>query len=200
MTVADDVLIATADTEPGTAVFDSAESALRFLFRQPLSSKQRDSLANLQQRGESLGSRNWRDAALRPPGTAGQLWDRLRPMSDAHMAVLILQYAPHSYPCDCARLCCARWAHNPERIAAVRYMNDRSAQALAGSMSSYQLRDGYVRRWGRDKNVKLNRLAEKCGVHEDTASQQNRKVAAYLSDVYKHALAQAETLLSDRIA
>lgn len=192
-------------------LFDSVDSALRFAFSYSTQQYSPTPMARAM-RGGNVGTGKGL-VGVDGAGQAGMVRRQIKEFSDLHRAVLIAQFAPAELPCDCTAPCCSRKRTNREWAEAIAYLTEHTAHLFAGSLSHYRLRRGLIERhFGahRDANgnkLTLERLAESCEIHRQTASTHHQKLMAYFRGtkgvngsvgVQAIALQRADELLRDR--
>lgn len=192
-------------------LFTSADSALRFAFSYSTQQYSPTPMARAM-RGGNVGTGKGL-AGVDGAGQAGMLRSELRDFSVLHQAVLIAQFAPAVLPCDCTAPCCSGTKPNREWGEAVSFLTEHTAYLFAGSLSHYRLRRILIERHfgahkGTDgKKISLERVAEHCGVHRQTASTHHQKLLNYLRGkkgiggevgIQAIALQRADELLRDR--
>jgi hypothetical protein len=116
-------------------------------------------------------------------------------MSALRMALLVVRFAPRAMPCACRRPCCSGWAKNDEWVEALAHVVECSLEAISGQISNRQLRAGIVRRWAGSEKVNLGILAEKCGVHRNTAGKQAKAIRKWLDALERAAMEEADLCL-----
>lgn len=122
---------------------------------------------------------------------AGMIRRELSELPELHQAVLTARIAPRDVACDCGRPCCATRKGNPEWDAAISWLTDRAMQQLAGGFSHYRVRRSILEKiFGR--RVDLQQIADDCGVHRNTVSDQSAKLKTWIEGPRgKHAKSDA---------
>lgn len=192
MTDLDSIIPASSD-ETDSSAFRSVEGALKFAFGNRYRGEP-DSLAQHQKREGKSGPPRFEDAEERA-AWAGSIRRRISTMHPIRQAVLILRHAPRAMPCACRRPCCSGWARNEEWTEALPVLVDASLVAVAGQISNRQLREGVIKRWAGADRVNIGILAEKCGVHRDTAGKQAKAIRKWLDESQRRAMDEAHVLL-----
>jgi hypothetical protein len=95
-------------------------------------------------------------------------------------ATLIARFAPRSIPCSCKRACCAGYTLNPEWDAAIRVLEQGALTVLSGHFSHYLLRRKIIEKIFGEKVV-LERVAEQCGAHKNTATAHGKIIKLWIS-------------------
>ena len=156
-------------------LFESTHNALRFAFTYSLHEKIGSPIGNLL---PSAGAGNGL-CGVDGAAQAGMIRVELSRLTGCGELVLIARVAPMSIPCDCGVACCSKRKPNEEWRQAVDALSVQMIRVLSGNVTNYRLRRGCVEKFfGR--SVKLVQLADHCGVHRDTASAHNAKIAAAL--------------------
>lgn len=192
-------------------LFTSADSALRFAFSYSMQQYSPTPMARAM-RGGNVGTGKGL-VGVDGAGQAGMVRSELKEFSDLHLATLIAQFAPAELPCDCTAPCCSGKRVNREWADAITYLTEHTAYLFAGSMSHYRLRRGLIERHfgaqrdAHGKKLTLERLAEQCEIHRQTASTHHQKLMAYFRGtkgvngsvgVQAVAMQRADELLRDR--
>lgn len=188
--VSEELLIAESSTDWRPALFDDAESALRFALRHGDRPLFRDTLGRMQGPG---GGRS----TLTPDERTAQaslIIRRLESLESLHQALLTLRYAVRQRPCSCGRQCCSGWAVAAGWDNSRAYVVEACIEVFAGSLSHYRLRDGLVRRWAGQK-VNVGALADNCGVHRHTVGNHGKALSAWMNKGLRVAVAKADGLL-----
>ncbi len=174
------------------AAFKSMEAALRFaLGNQYIADP--GTLARFQKRTHRVTSIF--DDKIERAAWAGDIRRRIGTMHPHRVAILFVRYAPRSFPCSCRRPCCSGWAVNEEWQENLALIVEAAATAVAGKVSNRQLRMGVVRRWcGADK-VNIGLLADKCGVHRNTAGEHAKLIRKWLDALLYAAESEADACL-----
>lgn len=165
------------ETEP---LFHSAQSALTFAYSyagypsRPILYR----LATPTHHGNGL-------AGLDGAAQSGMIRAEAATLGPIAEAVFIARYAPHSMPCGCRSVCCSGQRPNSEWVFAISRLSDYiRTTALAGCTANSALRREYIVRYfsrRKEERIPLERIAERHGVHRDTASSQSAKVATLFS-------------------
>lgn len=191
MTDIESIIPPSAD-EADAAAFRSVDAALRFAFGYRYRGEP-DSLAKHQKR-EGGPASIFADPEERA-AWAGVIRRRIGTMHPSRVALLIVRFAPRATPCSCRRPCCSGWAKNEEWAEAVARLVEDSVQAVSGQISNRQLRAGVIRKWAGADRVNLGLLAEKCGVHRNTAGKQAKAIRKWLDALERAALDEADLCL-----
>lgn len=116
---------------------------------------------------------------------AGMIRAEVATLGPIAEAVFIARFAPHSTPCSCRAACCSGQRPNAEWVFAISKLTDYvHTTALAGCTANGALRREYVVRYfsrRKEERVPLESIAERHGVHRDTASAQAARVAVLFS-------------------
>ena len=176
------------------AAFSSIEGALRFAFGNRYRGEP-DSLAQHQKRTGRGGAPRFESDEERA-AWAGVIRRRISTMHPSRHALLVVRFAPRAFPCACRRACCSGWAKNDEWAEALATLVADSIVAVAGHVSNRQLREGVIQRWAGVARVNVALLAEKCGVHRDTAGKQAKLIRKWLDLLERSALDEADLCLS----
>lgn len=188
-----EAIIPAGSDETGGAAFRSLDAALRFAFANRHRGC-RDSLAQHQkQTGQSGASRF--DSPEERAAWAGAIRRRIGALSELQSAILVVRYAPRAFPCACRRACCSGWMRNDEWAEAAAAVTERSIEAVPGSLSPRHLRAGIVRRWAGAEKVNIGILADKCGVHRNTAGAHAKAIRKWLEASYRTAVDAADLAL-----
>lgn len=106
-------------------------------------------------------------------------WE-MEQLTEFERAALIARFAPHSMACSCKRSCCAGYTLNPEWDAAIRVLEQGALTVLSGHFSHYLLRRKIVEKIFGEKVV-LERIAEQCGAHKNTATAHGKIIKLWIS-------------------
>lgn len=177
------------------AAFSSVESALRFAYGNRYRGEP-DSLAQHQKRIAGRGGAPRFESDEERAAWAGVIRRRISTMHPSRHALLVVRFAPRAFPCSCRRACCSGWAKNDEWVEALATLVADSIVAVSGHVSNRQLRAGIVQRWAGASRVNIGILAEKCGVHRDTAGKQAKLIRRWLDQLERSALDEADLCLS----
>lgn len=192
MTDIDSIVPASAD-EADSAAFGSVEAALRFAFGNRWRGEP-DSLAQHQKRIGRSGAPPFEDTEERA-AWAGAIRRRVDTLDELHVALLVVRFAPRGFPCACRRACCSGWSRNDEWAEAAALVTERALEAVPGTLSPRQLRAGIVRRWAGAERVNLGALADKCGVHRNTAGAHAKAIRKWLEALLRRASDAADLAL-----
>lgn len=176
------------------AAFPSVDAALRFAF----GNRHRgcpDSLAQHQTHSGSRGPARFDDADERA-AWAGAIRRRVGTLHPAVVALLTVRFAPRAIPCACRRPCCSGWSRNQEWSDALSVLVSDSVTAVSGQISNRHLRAGVIKRWAGVERTNIGILAEKCGVHRDTAGKQAKAIRRWLDVLERRALDEADLCLT----
>jgi hypothetical protein len=168
------------------ALFETIEDALRFAFESTERGAGQGTLARLQ---KPRGGPVVFDDRLERVGTRGVIRRRLETLSDLHQAILVARFAPRSFPCSCRSECCSGRRRNREWAEAVGAVV--SAAGAATDVEKRGLVEGAVKRWCGAEKVDLGLLADRCGVHRNTAGKHAKAVTKWLHETELGALNQA---------
>ncbi|KUE88899.1 DNA-binding protein [Cupriavidus necator] len=157
-------------------LFDSSHAALVFAFnfsgQQYLASAMNKAMTPALGRGKGL-------IGLDGAAQAGMIRAELGMLPELHQAVLTARTAPRDIPCECRSSCCKGRRPNSEWAGAVAWLTDRAMQQLSGSFSHYRVRRSILEKiFGA--RVNLAEIAEGCGVHRNTVSDQNAKLKLWI--------------------
>ncbi len=194
MTEFEAIIPASAD-DAESAAFRSIESALRFALGNRYRGEP-DSLAQHQKRIAGRGGAPRFESDEERSAMAGVIRRRISTMHPSRHALLVVRFAPRAFPCACRRACCSGWAKNDEWAEALSTLVADSIVAVSGHVSNRQLRAGIVQRWAGASRVNIGILAEKCGVHRDTAGKQAKLIRKWLDQLERSALDEADLCLS----
>ncbi len=194
MTDLETIVPVSSDATDGAA-FSSVESALRFAFGNRHRGEP-DSLAQHQKRIAARGGSALFESDEERAAWAGVIRRRISTLHPSRHALLVVRFAPRAFPCACRRACCSGWARNEEWAEALATLVADSIVAVAGHVSNRQLRAGVIERWTGVKRVNIGILAEKCGVHRDTAGKQAKAIRKWLDQLERSALDEADLCLS----
>lgn len=161
--------------------FKCAQDALRFAFHysgqaydRPFMNRMADDPVG--KFGEAMGL-----SGLDGAGQAGMIWSQAMRLSPMSQFVLFAYYASRQVRCSCGRPCCSGWAPNPFWEACIVKIEEAAiTRALAGCISHRVLRRSIVRRLFGDKSVVLQDIARECDVSQNTASEHNMRIKAWL--------------------
>lgn len=188
-----EAIIPASGDEAESAAFRSVESALRFAYGNRYRGEP-DSLAQHQKRDGRSGAPRFADAEERA-AWAGAIRRRIGTLDELQAAILIVRHAPRAFPCACRRLCCSGWSRNEEWAEAAAVVVERSIEAVPGTVSPRQLRAGVVRRWAGAERVNIGLLADKCGVHRNTAGAHAKAIRKWLEALLRRASDAADLAL-----
>lgn len=191
--IIDSIIPAVADQADGAA-FRSLAAALRFAF-DVHGTRTASPLARFQPRRGGGPPSLFADAVERA-AWAGAIRRRVFELNRTRQAVLIARYAPQAFPCACRRPCCSGWAVNPEWCDALGILTEASIAAVPATLSSRVLRAGVVRRWAGAEKISIGALADRCGVHRNTAGQHAKAITRWLGAVQVAAEDEAHELLA----
>lgn len=157
-------------------LFDSSHAALVFAFN--YSGQQYQASAMNKAMTPAIGSGKGL-VGVDGAAQAGMIRSELGMLPELHQAVLTARCAPRDVLCDCGRPCCATKRSNPEWEAAIVWLTERAMQQLSGSFSHYRVRRSILEKIFGAK-VNLAEIAEDCGVHRNTVSDQNAKLKLWI--------------------
>lgn len=180
------------------ARFHSTEAALRFAFSNSVHASSKDSLA--QHIGPGNGEPTDR---LDNAAESGNIRRRIEAkLDDRQLQAVIAKFAPRAIPCSCRSPCCSGRRWNPEWAHAVRMLCEWSEEATREEVgengriiSHVLLREGAVRRWAGGEKIRIGELADRCGVHRDTAAKRAKVIERWLKSALHVALNQADLAL-----
>ena len=172
------------------SAFASVEAALRFAFSQ-VDRGEPDSLAKHQPRrgGQSIFEDKVERAAW-----SGDIKRRIAHMPRERSAILVVRFAPRSFPCSCRRACCSGWSKNEAWHEAAAVLVDEVI--VAGGAAHRSLRAGILKRWAIGEKLDIGVLADACGMHRNTAGKYNKVMRTWLDDTLRLALDDAYNALS----
>lgn len=112
---------------------------------------------------------------------SGMILSRLARLTIHQQNVLIAKFAPRTWPCSCRAPCCSGRKRNDMWEQAISYLAQvAAAEALPGCVSNNRLRVGIIKRIFGDKSMTLEQLAEKTGVHINTAKNHSKAIKRWL--------------------
>ncbi|WP_237173026.1 DNA-binding protein [Paracandidimonas lactea] len=160
-------------------LFQSAHAALVYAFNysgqaydRPIMNRMADDPVEAVSKGLS---------GLDGAGQAGMIFNKLQHLPPLYQYIVFATYAPRSIPCSCRYPCCSGHKRNEFWHACIRQIEEAAiTQALPGCVSHRVLRRGIIQREFGDKSLSLAELAEKAGVHRDTATNHASKIRAWL--------------------
>lgn len=174
--VAHEIVPQSAD-DAADAVFRSVEAALRFAF----GNRHRGSPDTLARYLKSaMGGAPRFDDEIERAAWAGDIRRRIDMVPPLSRALLITRFAPKAFPCACRRACCSGWRTNEEWANAAGEVTQRTPEAVPGTLLQRQLCRGVVLRWAKAEKVNIGLLADKCGVHRNTAGRQAKAITKWL--------------------
>lgn len=120
-------------------------------------------------------------AGLDGAAQAGLIRAELKNIGGLYLAIVTACYAPTTFPCECGSACCSGQRVNLEWAEAITAIT----QAAAGRVScgsNMRLRRTIVANCFLRKSERkpIGDMADYCGVHRDTASDHNAKIALWL--------------------
>jgi hypothetical protein len=187
-----ETIIPTSADDADRAAFKSLDSALRFAFGNQYRADP-GTLARFQKRTHR-GSEIFEDK-LEAAAWAGDIRRRIGTVHPHRLAILFVKYAPRGFPCACRNACCSGWKANEEWRDAIGIVVEAAVLAVPGAMSNRQLRAGIVQKWSGADRVNLGVLAEKCGVHRNTAGTQTKAIRKWLDHLFHAAQDEADLCL-----
>lgn len=187
-----ETIIPSGATDESTAAFASLDSALRFAYANQYR-QDAGTLARFQKRTHR--SAGIFDDKIEAAAWAGDIRRRIGTIHPHRQAILIVRYAPRAHPCACRNGCCSGWRVNNEWRDAMGVLVEAAAQAVAGAITNRQLRAGIVGKWAGADKANLGLLAEKCGVHRNTAGQQAKAIRKWLDQLLFAAEGDADLCL-----
>lgn len=175
--------------------FKSVHGALTFAFNFSHGTVKRSYLSTLADKpappGRGLGG-------LDGAGQAGMIRSQVLQLSGHRQRILLLRFSAPKSACECGSPCCSRFRINPEWGSALDWMAMHVlAEALAGKVSNYRLRQALVGRYfSQDKEQKsMVRISDECRVKRDTATEHNKCVVGYLEEQERRAEVEIQGLL-----
>lgn len=183
-----DAIVPESADRADRAAFSSVESALRFCFGNRYRGEP-DSLAKHQKR---IGARDERfEDSEERAAWAGDILRRIGPLGEERIAILVLKYAPRGFPCACRRPCCSGWQKNELWEEAFGTIVGRY-DFETGTAVQRQLRAGILRRWVGTDRINIGILADKAGVHRNTAGKHAKAMRVWLDKLHREALDAAD--------
>ncbi len=168
-------------------LFKTPRGALLFAFNFAHGSVKKGFLASLvggARPGRGLGG-------LDGAAQAGLIKAEILKLGDVPSNVITARFCPPKTPCTCRAPCCVGYRLNRDWATAIDWLSKHiHVAAQLGTISHYHLRRALVARYF-GQEVSFKAIAAKCGVNRDTASDQNRKAVAYLSEQEDRAMAGA---------
>ena len=161
-------------------LFSSAHAALVFSFNYSSQYYERPLMTRLASPPTGGGKGL---AGMDGAAQAGFIRAEVQSLGTIAEAILIARMAQRFESCSCRASCCSGRKPNREWTAAIAVLADHvRATALAGCTSNGLLRREYVVRHfsPKDQRIGLEALAEKHGIHRDTASAHYGRVAKLL--------------------
>lgn len=164
------------DQEP---LFASAHNALLFAFNfsgqqydRPMMNRLADDPIDYVSKGLS---------GMDGAAQAAMVFNKLFHLPPLYQYIVFATYAPRSIPCACRYPCCSGQKRNELWHACIQMIEEAAiTQALPGCVSHRLLRRGLVMRAFGDKSIVMADLAEKAGVHRDTATNQASRIKIWL--------------------
>ena len=175
------------DREAG-ALFDSIDGALRFAF----GAADRGPAGTLGRLQKISGGPRLFDNREERLAVIGSIRRRIGTLAPLHQAMLVLRYAPSSFPCSCRSPCCSGRRRNDEWADAFGLIVTTASTAC--EVNRRALAEGAVRRWCGDK-TDIGRLADRCGVHRNTAGKHAKAAAKWLDATERAAIDQVALCL-----
>lgn len=166
----------TGETMTEERLFDSSHAALVFAFN--FSGQQYQASAMNKAMTPQIGSGKGL-VGVDGAAQAGMIRRELGTLPDLHQAVLTARVAPRDVPCECGRACCVGKQLNAEWADAIVWLTERAMQQLSGSFSHYRVRRSILEKIFGVK-VNLADIAEACGAHRNTVSDQNAKLKLWI--------------------
>ena len=84
--------------------------------------------------------------------------------------------------CSCKHVCCSGKVPNQERVDAIAVLCHEAMSHVAGGLSHFALRKGIIERYFGER-VKVDDLADLCGVHRTTVMAHSEKITRWLKGV-----------------
>jgi len=114
-------------------------------------------------------------------GQAGMILDLLRKLTYAQQFVLIVKFAPSTWPCQCRSQCCQGFKRNMDWEEAVNQLGLIAVtEVLTGSISNRQLRNAMIKKSFGFDGMPISDIAKRCGVSERTAAGQHAQIRRWL--------------------
>ncbi|MGB4064239.1 MAG: hypothetical protein WBK19_10480 [Azonexus sp.] len=159
-------------------LFKSADDALRFAFCYSGQSYDRPTMNRMADGPHRAGKGL---VGLDGAAQAGLIRSELKSLGGFVLSIITASYAPTTYPCECGSACCSGQRVNLEWAEAITAIT----QAAAGRVScgsNMRLRRTIVANCFLRKGERkpIGDMADYCGVHRDTASDHNAKIALWL--------------------
>lgn len=160
-------------------LFSSAHDALTFAFNfsaqqyeRPLMNRLADSPTKVVSKGLS---------GMDGAGQAGLIFCALERLKPLHQFIVFATYAPRELPCSCRYPCCSGQKRNELWEECMIAIEEAAVTgALSGCVTVRTLRRGLVKMAFGDKSATLAELAERAGVHENTASNHYSRIRQWL--------------------
>lgn len=142
-------------------------------------------------------------------GQAGIILDLLSKLTFTQQYVLIVKYAPPTWPCHCRSQCCQGFKRNTDWEEAVNQLGLVAVtEVLTGALSNRLLRNAMIKKSFGFDGAAISELAKRYGVSERTAAGQHAQIRRWLrgvrnpKDASEHgliniSLARADSILQD---
>lgn len=167
-------------------VFKSPHEALAFGFRYSSDQYPVSALAKMiggTERGSGRGLRS-----LDGAGQAGMVIAEVLELHNAaHQYALAARFAARGEKCACGSKCCSGYRRSELWDGAVAWIAEQAISELSGHISNVRLRRAIVARYFGER-VNVEAMAERCKVHRNTASGQQKKVVDWLKSLEKDAM------------
>lgn len=158
-------------------LFKSADDALRYAFSYSGQAYDRpvmNRMADVQHKsGKGL-------AGIDGAAQSGMIRAELKKIGGLFLAIITASYAPTTFPCECGSACCSGQKVNLEWAEAITTISQAASGRVSGS--NLRLRRTIVANCFLRKSERkpIGEMADYCGVHRDTASDHNAKIALWL--------------------
>ena len=159
------------------ALFSSAHAALTFALNFSHQQSSKSAMSALLPPEASNGGKGL--GGLDGAAQAGMIRAELKACGPVVEALLIARCAPKFSVCSCKSPCCSGKIANQEREAAINFLCMEAMQYFAGCLSHYTLRRGLIEKYYGEK-VKVEDLADLCGVNRTTVMAHNGKILRWL--------------------
>lgn len=128
---------------------------------------------------------------------AGMIREIIKRLGDLDERIVIARVAPKWKRCECGSACCSGRQPNKEWIEAIDWITRESVRRgmLAGCISHYRMRRGLIEKYFGVGGINLGKLAENCGMHRNTAGEQNTRMRKHLEDAERRAFEKLHALM-----
>ena len=160
-------------------LFKSADDALRYAFSYSGQAYDRPTMNRMADGPHKSGKGL---AGIDGAAQAGMIRAELKGIGGLFLAIVTASYAPTTFPCDCGSACCSGQKVNLEWAEAITTITQTAAGRVSCG-SNLRLRRTIVANCFLRKSDRkpIGDVADYCGVHRDTASDHNAKIALWLS-------------------